>query len=98
MPKSRFYLTVPFAQKDEVKSLGARWDPARKRWYVPEAVDTAAFQRWFPEDPDSPPQTPKTHSARLQGAPERKLTSPGVVVPSANPDFVPYSGEIPPWE
>ena len=35
MQKARFYLTVPFAQKDEAKGLGAKWDPARKLWYVP---------------------------------------------------------------
>lgn len=31
---TRAYLTVPFSDKDEVKSLGARWDPASKRWYI----------------------------------------------------------------
>ena len=31
---SRIYLNVPFAQKEEVKSLGARWDPGIKKWYI----------------------------------------------------------------
>jgi hypothetical protein len=39
--KARFYLAVPYAQKDEAKGLGARWDPTRKRWHVPERLDTA---------------------------------------------------------
>jgi len=96
MPKSRFYLAVPFAQKDEAKGLGAKWDPARKRWYVPEGLDTAAFQRWFPDD--SEPPSPTAPAAKPPATAGRILTSPGVVMPSANPDFVPYSGEIPPWE
>jgi len=33
------YLTVPFAQKDKAKALGARWDGAAKRWFVPAGVD-----------------------------------------------------------
>ncbi len=40
------YLKVPFAEKDDAKELGARWDPARKSWYVPDGKDVAAFARW----------------------------------------------------
>ncbi|MGH3569617.1 MAG: DUF5710 domain-containing protein [Pseudonocardia sp.] len=29
----RLYLDVPFAEKDDAKALGARWDPAEKRWF-----------------------------------------------------------------
>jgi ribonuclease HI len=29
----RVYLTVPFAQKEVAKSLGARWDPETKSWW-----------------------------------------------------------------
>ncbi|MGI8816112.1 MAG: DUF5710 domain-containing protein [Pseudonocardia sp.] len=31
----RAWLDVPFAEKDEAKRLGARWDPAAKRWHDP---------------------------------------------------------------
>lgn len=40
-------LKVPYAEKDEAKQLGARWDPKRKKWYVPQGVDTAPFSRWI---------------------------------------------------
>ncbi|MDI7923425.1 DUF5710 domain-containing protein [Ferirhizobium litorale] len=30
----RVLLTVPFARKDEAKQLGARWDPAKKAWWL----------------------------------------------------------------
>jgi len=31
MPNSKIYLNVPFAQKDEAKALGARWDAIKKK-------------------------------------------------------------------
>lgn len=31
---SKVYLDVPFARKDEAKSMGARWDPQEKSWYA----------------------------------------------------------------
>lgn len=39
-------LNVPFAEKDEAKQLGARWDPKRRKWCVPAGVDLAPFRRW----------------------------------------------------
>ena len=47
----RTYLKVPFAEKDEAKALGARWDPARKSWYVQDAKDLASFERWLATGP-----------------------------------------------
>jgi len=31
----RAYVDVPFAEKDEAKRLGTRWDMAERRWYAP---------------------------------------------------------------
>lgn len=42
------YLDVPFAEKDEAKRVGARWDPAARRWYVPEGRALEHFSRWLP--------------------------------------------------
>ena len=44
----RINLVTRFADKDKVKALGARWDAARKTWYVNDAVDLDAFTRWIP--------------------------------------------------
>ncbi len=43
-------LEVPFAEKEQAKSLGARWNPAEKKWYVPEDLSDqiASFQKWLP--------------------------------------------------
>ena len=40
-------LKVPYAEKDEAKALGARWNKDSKLWYVPDGVDAAPFQRWL---------------------------------------------------
>lgn len=40
------FLNVPYAEKDEAKALGARWNPTKRRWYVPDGVATAAFAKW----------------------------------------------------
>lgn len=42
----RVFLSVPFAEKDAAKSMGARWDAARKKWYVPHGLDVTLFARW----------------------------------------------------
>jgi hypothetical protein len=44
----RIDLRVPITQKDEAKSLGARWDANRKLWYVPDGVAAAPLTRWMP--------------------------------------------------
>lgn len=42
------FLAVPFADKDDAKTLGARWDKEAKSWYAPEGTDLAPLQRWIP--------------------------------------------------
>ncbi len=41
-------LSVPFAQKDLAKKLGAVWYGPKSVWFVPKGVDVAAFSRWLP--------------------------------------------------
>ena len=45
----RINLVNPLADKDTVKSLGARWDPAKKVWYVTDVVDLTPFLLWIPD-------------------------------------------------
>lgn len=42
-------LDVPYEEKDEVKKLGAKWDPLEKTWYVPEGLSLECFEEWIPE-------------------------------------------------
>ncbi|OKL46284.1 hypothetical protein BSR28_07015 [Boudabousia liubingyangii] len=51
----RIYLNVPYREKEAAKSLGARWDPTRKLWYVlaekvapPMGPGIEPFARWEP--------------------------------------------------
>ncbi len=43
------FLNVPYAEKDQARELGARWNPGRKRWYVPNGVALEPFERWLPK-------------------------------------------------
>lgn len=45
--EGKVFLNVPFAEKDAAKSLGARWDATRKKWYVPQGVDIDQFGHWM---------------------------------------------------
>ncbi|EAQ2882491.1 DUF1738 domain-containing protein [Salmonella enterica] len=46
--QERTYLAVPFAEKNEAKALGAKWDKDAKSWFAPEGVDvaTSGLARW----------------------------------------------------
>lgn len=50
-------LDVPFAEKETAKSLGARWNPAKKKWYVPDdlAEEADKFNRWRANADNSTP-------------------------------------------
>lgn len=40
-------LNVPYAEKDQAKALGARWNKERRTWYVPDGQPTAPFTQWL---------------------------------------------------
>ena len=44
----RINLVTPFAEKDEAKAMGARWDAAKKCWYIVDVADLTPFLRWIP--------------------------------------------------
>lgn len=47
----RVNLNVPYAQKNVVSALGARWDKTNKVWYVPAGKDSAPFASWIDKGP-----------------------------------------------
>ncbi len=55
------FLEVQFKDKDQAKALGARWDGAAKKWYVPDGKELAPFNAWLP--------------AALRGAVQPSVTS-----------------------
>jgi hypothetical protein len=46
----RMWLDVPYAEKDEAKRHGARWDAKARRWYASRAT-AAAVARWAAKPP-----------------------------------------------
>ncbi len=64
------FLKVPFAEKDEAKALGARWNGERKSWYVPDGKPTEPFARWLPAGgadfvPAIAAVTPRSHPVTI---------------------------------
>jgi hypothetical protein len=58
------FLNVPYAEKDQARELGARWNPTRKRWYVPNGVATEPFARWMAKEGE-PPASRDERAAKL---------------------------------
>ena len=42
------YLEITYAQKDEAKPFGVRWDPKEKLWYFPGDVLPKELERFRP--------------------------------------------------
>lgn len=76
----RINLKTPFAEKDAVKALGARWDAARKIWYITDVADLTPFMRWIPD---------------VQAATQDAAASPASTAPAGGkPPAKPASGVI----
>lgn len=87
----RMDLKVPFAEKDEAKKLGARWDPARKTWYVVNQTDLAPFARWSPQPHDGTSTAPPA-------SPRAKSTAASQVIVGSRYKPLPKVCECLPWE
>jgi len=89
MSHSKTYLNVPYAEKDAAKTLGAKWDAGKKKWYAPSSIDASLFEKWNREPAHS---TTKTKSI----AAGKKMLS-GTVTYAKDKNFIAYSEELPPW-
>lgn len=89
----RINLKVPFAEKDEAKKLGARWDAARKLWYVEGKADLTPFARWSPSPHDGAAAAPAP--AKAAG---RKMEASSLVIVGSNYRACQPVCECPPWE
>ncbi len=47
--KDPIFLDCPYIEKDEAKKLGARYNGALKKWFIPPGLDTEPFARWLPK-------------------------------------------------
>ncbi len=94
MANSKTYLNVPFAQKDAAKALGAKWDPANKKWYAPANIDIALLSKWHSDVSSTPPKTISKLKARATASKDITL---GVTTYAQDSHFVAYGGDKPPW-
>ena len=94
----RINLVTPFAEKDAVKALGARWDAAKKVWYIVDVQDLSPFMRWIPDLAAAqdvlgavPMQAvSKPRSASTQKAKPVATSSPAVQIPHCGCGVLPW--------
>ncbi|MDD2801633.1 MAG: DUF5710 domain-containing protein [Methylobacter sp.] len=101
MPDTKTYLNVPYAQKDEAKALGARWDATNKKWYVPADKDITLFAKW--QSATAVAVSPASVSSRSKSSAVNKtsagtIATSGVITYAADKNFVAYSGDEAPWD
>jgi len=93
----RVLLSVPYADKDEAKALGARWDAVLRTWWIArtDLAEHPAICRWIPD---------KALARRVQQARDFNNGEPYLPsVPPAPPHralaALPACGcTTPPWE
>jgi hypothetical protein len=49
----RVNLNTPYSEKDTAKALGARWDAARRVWFIIDPQDLTPFMRWIPSEDET---------------------------------------------
>ena len=45
----KFYINIPYSEKDQAKKLRAKWDPAKKSWFIPKGSNKDCFEKWLPK-------------------------------------------------
>lgn len=90
----RLNLKVPFAEKDDAKKLGARWDAGRKIWYVEGKEDLTPFSRWSP----TPHETSADGGRMQKSASAKNQDSSGKVQVGSRYVEHPRVCDCPPWE
>ena len=93
----RINLVTPFAEKDAAKALGARWDGAKKQWYIVDVDDLTPFLRWIPDIAAARAGDALTGSAAQNKAKPPVKRSAGVITTSTL-KVVHCGCEAPAWE
>ncbi|HAL38579.1 MAG TPA: hypothetical protein DCP03_10880 [Polaromonas sp.] len=92
----RINLVTPFAEKDAVKALGARWDASKKLWYIVNVTDLTPFLRWIPnmeaamEGSDAAPQMTKPRSSPPKPTKDSAPSKPVIEVPHCGCNVLPW--------
>lgn len=51
-------LNTPYAEKNQAKALGAKWDNDNKTWYVPAGLDLSKFEKWLVPEKEKTTENP----------------------------------------
>ncbi len=86
-PEEKLYLAVPYAEKEQAKKAGARWDNTAKSWYVGEQADMNKLKRWLPDQQKKQQEPAQSPVVEFTDA----LRSLGCVVSS--PEHVKMDGQ-----
>lgn len=93
----RIDLVTPFAEKDAAKALGARWDSAKRTWYIQNIADLTPFLRWIPAPAD--PSGTRPVAAGRPAAPRRPAGSSASGTVTEPTTVLPHCGcAVLPWE
>lgn len=100
---SRVYLAVPFAEKEDAKRHGARWNPVRRQWWVnqEDLAKHPGIRRWI-VDNDSLAARAKEVLNFNESAAGREhrdsVMSAPVFSPATTFDLAVCACSMPPWE
>ncbi|OQY48839.1 MAG: exodeoxyribonuclease VII large subunit [Candidatus Parabeggiatoa sp. nov. 2] len=59
------FLDCPFSEKDEAKQLGAKFDWAKKKWFIPVDLEIEPFTKWLPKTVAATTENPDEDSLTL---------------------------------
>jgi len=91
-------LVTPFAEKEAVKALGARWDGSKKLWYIVDVTDLTPFLRWIPNLEAASVDSPEGVTRPTKSTPKVKIDQFNGPTTGAAID-VPHCGcNVLPWE
>jgi putative DNA primase/helicase len=62
---TRERLAVPYAERQEAKALGARWDAVKKAWFVEPEADREKIAKWEPKHQPAPTLVPRAEFAAV---------------------------------
>ena len=94
----RINLVTPFAQKDAAKAQGARWDAAKKCWYIVDVDDLTPFMQWIP-NLDAAQDTGATAGTSPKASANAAVVKTKAPVASKPAVEVPHCGcPVLPWE
>lgn len=92
----RINLVTPFAEKDAAKALGARWDAAKKCWYIVDVADLTPFSRWIPNMEAA--VAVSDNAQQPMARPKLALATPATAPANSGTDTANCGCDVLPWD